>query len=238
MNCGKVSGAMASLTVSPTDRPACLERWGSACRPSTPSSRRMYAQAWPLAQVKLVPLWVGVVVFSAFLVIGVLVFGALMLTGSLKTILETAYHYYWVWVFNTKEIYLNDESVHPEDRPSSKITVFWPVAVVGSVVAFIVFLVYRTKLRRYYGIAATDGCGDCCLVFWCMPCSVLQEYRHVLRARGFKDDLPPPAVMAYQQNGVAPYVIGRPQLQPQTGTPDQSTGDHGVHYVFDTDISR
>mmetsp|Transcript_8792 Transcript_8792/g.25247 ORF Transcript_8792/g.25247 Transcript_8792/m.25247 type:complete len:229 (-) Transcript_8792:1082-1768(-) len=228
MNCGKVSGAMASLTVSPTDRPACLERWGSACRPSTPSSRRMYAQAWPLAQVKLLPLWAGVLVFSAVMLTG----------GLLTTILEHVYPYYWVHVLNTNESYLNDESVHPEDRPSSKITVFLPVAVVGSVVAFIVFLVYRTKLRRYYGIAATDGCGDCCCVYWCMPCTVLQEYRHVLRARGFKDDLPPPAVMAYRQNGVAAYVIGRPQLQPQTGTPDQSTGDHGVHYVFDTDISR
>ncbi|CEM18375.1 unnamed protein product [Vitrella brassicaformis CCMP3155] len=199
-----------------SDGPSCL--LGCLACLFWPLLSPIYAflKARPLGQVKLL-----------HFKLGLLVFGALYFARLLLVILEQISPYYagTPWVVSGSRVVL-------------LIPKWYPGFVAISVIVFIIFLIYRTKLRRHYDIPATDGCGDCCLVFWCMPCAITQEYRHVARARGYQDaspaDLPPPAVMQYN---VAPCVIGTPQPQPQIETFQQSTGGnnqtgaHGVSYV-------
>ncbi|CEM02427.1 unnamed protein product [Vitrella brassicaformis CCMP3155] len=47
---------------------------------------------------------------------------------------------------------------------------------------------YRRKIRDFYNIPESDMCDDFCCVLCCGPCTILQEYRHLLRALSYKKD--------------------------------------------------
>ncbi|CEL94575.1 unnamed protein product [Vitrella brassicaformis CCMP3155] len=66
---------------------------------------------------------------------------------------------------------------------------------VGTVLTAVVFLAamwyFRLRIRRKYSLPSSDCVQDACVVLLCCPCAVAQEYRHVARATGHLQDLPP-----------------------------------------------
>lgn len=46
---------------------------------------------------------------------------------------------------------------------------------------------YRARLRAKYGLGP-EPCGDCCTDYWCLPCSLAQQYRE-LQYRGIRPAL-------------------------------------------------
>ncbi|CEM01938.1 unnamed protein product [Vitrella brassicaformis CCMP3155] len=161
-------------------------------------------KAWPLTQVKILSFRVAALVFGG---------------------LSLAYICFYIWM-TTHPISSSTHTWHsPDGRFSGYVyqaeynpVWLWPMRAIV-VVWFVLSLIYRTKLRRRYDIKAVDGIGDCCLVFWCWPCTICQEYRHVLRARGFKNDIGPPVPVMTQlatYDGGMAYVPVRPQQQTET----------------------
>mmetsp|Transcript_20929 Transcript_20929/g.48362 ORF Transcript_20929/g.48362 Transcript_20929/m.48362 type:complete len:137 (+) Transcript_20929:628-1038(+) len=37
----------------------------------------------------------------------------------------------------------------------------------------------RTAIRKRFGIPGSE-CGDCCVVFWCAPCALVQERKELM----------------------------------------------------------
>jgi len=185
-----------------SDLPSCLlGTLGTVCLPILGCLK-----AWPLAQVKVLSSRVGVFLF-------VMVFGCLGVAAI----------FFPIWMI-THPISSSSYAYRSPDGSSwgygyrAELNFVWLLPMLAIIILLAVLsLVYRTKLRRHYDIEAGDSCGDCCLLLWCWPCAILQEYRHVLRARGFKKDIFPPglAMVPGQKNGIS-YVCVRPQQQTET----------------------
>lgn len=86
-------------------------------------------------------------------------------------------------------------------RLSTRSCAFWMIMIPWMVVLFgyyvlfvgVIFVVaittiYRNRLRQKFDIPG-DGCEDCCLHFWCFPCALAQEGRHMDR---FVGEIPMP----------------------------------------------
>jgi Cys-rich protein (TIGR01571 family) len=64
---------------------------------------------------------------------------------------------------------------------------------------FIMGMMKRTEIRERYGIKGS-GCGDCCVSFWCLCCTLIQQDKEVRdreRARG--------AMIGVDATGYQPY---------------------------------
>ncbi|CEM34772.1 unnamed protein product [Vitrella brassicaformis CCMP3155] len=217
-----------------SDWPSCLLGWlGSFCGLG-------YMKAWGLGETKILSLRVGLLVFIGLPLFGFAVYMVIticMMIWIITTEESIAAHDDGQLVpgrsHNNHTVFdhsalVNQTHYHgngtaaaheppfDSDFPFIALAMLWIVRpviwILVWVVVFVVALVYRTKLRRHYDIEAGDSCGDCCMVFWCWPCSICQEYRHVMRARGYKRDLAPPgeARMVALQPGTR-FVYARPQ---------------------------
>mmetsp|Transcript_1627 Transcript_1627/g.4441 ORF Transcript_1627/g.4441 Transcript_1627/m.4441 type:complete len:235 (+) Transcript_1627:966-1670(+) len=159
-----------------------------------------YLKAWPLGQVKILSFRVAV-----------LMFGGLSLAYTAINIWSTTQHPNSSFYSHMGQDGLWHFGYHAEQNP------VWLLPLLAIIIVlFVLSLVYRTKLRRHYDIEAGDSCGDCCLLLWCWPCAILQEYRHVLRACGFKKDIFPRVMAPVQYHNGMAYVWARPQQQTET----------------------
>ncbi|CEM28142.1 unnamed protein product [Vitrella brassicaformis CCMP3155] len=188
-----------------SDLPSCLlGTLGTVCLPILGCLK-----AWPLAQVKVLSSRVGVFLF-------VMVFGCLGVAAI----------FFPIWMI-THPISSSSYAYRSPDGSSwgygyrAELNFVWLLPMLAIIILLAVLsLVYRTKLRRHYDIEAGDGCADATadalLVLFCLPCSICQEYRHVLRACGFKKDIFPRVMAPVQYHNGMAYVWARPQQQTET----------------------
>ncbi|CEM02049.1 unnamed protein product [Vitrella brassicaformis CCMP3155] len=109
----------------------------------------------------------------------------------------------------------------------------WVVLVICmnalGVISLLAYWWYRKEIRALFHIASTDSCDDICVVAMCLPCSVCQEYRHVLRACGDLKDMSPinPDLLPARPVVVPPDYSPARQGRPSASRRQQQEGGGG-----------